>query len=409
MTGLLQRPQPLGLMPFPAGLLLLPATADPRAGEALQVLLRGDTPGTLPDAWRWVGEALDGARDMAYQSLADDATPVAAYNRFVLHGRAEDLEGALNGEHPEVRTLACLAAFTMGSTDELPALDGLNEELLAHGLLIRAAAELERGAVPQAIETLEACARAAHASSPLLAAQALGQLAEVIGEGEPARRLAALRSAAALAGGSSAPMATELRLRHAIALHEGANDQRPRLVEAVKAYQEVLRHGVTIESAPELFALVQNNMGLAYIAMPMTTASDKLRLAVAVQSFREALKVYDRERYPEQWASTTLNMANALQYLPSGHREENLVEAVNAYEALLEVRNRALDPVGYARVQANQGNALAHLGMFGPALEKLHEAHKLLHWHGEGDAAQSILDQVERINARMAESAPGAA
>lgn len=97
-----------------------------------------------------------------------------------------------------------------------------------------------------------------------------------------------------------------------------------------------------------------------------------------------------------------LNMANALQYLPSSHPQENLIEAVNGYEALLEVRNKALDPVGYARLLANQANALAHLGMFGPSIEKLTEARKLLSWHGEDDAASALLEQVERINAQMA-------
>ena len=102
-----------------------------------------------------------------------------------------------------------------------------------------------------------------------------------------------------------------------------------------------------------------------------------------------------------------LNMANALQYLPSSHPQENLIEAVNAYEELLAVRNKALDPVGHARLLANQANALAHLGMFAPAIEKLTEARKLLSWHGEDDAAAAILEQVERINAQMAEGVAG--
>lgn len=78
------------------------------------------------------------------------------------------------------------------------------------------------------------------------------------------------------------------------------------------------------------------------------------------------------------------------------------MDAVTAYEELLGVRTRALDPVGYARILANQGNALAHLGIFQPAVEKLTEAHKLLHWYDEGDAAAQILEQLEAINAQLA-------
>jgi len=42
----------------------------------------------------------------------------------------------------------------------------------------------------------------------------------------------------------------------------------------------------------------------------MTEAGDHLRTGIAVQSFREALKVYDRETSPEMWVSTQLNLAN---------------------------------------------------------------------------------------------------
>jgi tetratricopeptide (TPR) repeat protein len=136
--------------------------------------------------------------------------------------------------------------------------------------------------------------------------------------------------------------------------------------------------------------------------MPMTDAGDKLRHAVAVQSFREALKVYTPETHLEAWTSTMLNMANALQYLPSARPEEHLIQAVETYEQLLEVRNKAMDPLGYARLLANQANALAHLGMFQPAVEKFTESHKLLHWHGEAELAATILEQLERINTQLA-------
>jgi len=215
----------------------------------------------------------------------------------------------------------------------------------------------------------------------------------------------AWRDALRLAEGAELPnLVADLALGLALALHESAGAQRQRLVEAVNWYQEALHAGITIDNRPETFALIQNNLGLAYISMPMTTAGDKIRLGVAVQSFREALKVYTRDAHPDAWSSATLNLANALQYLPSAHQQDNLIEAVNAYEALLEVRNKAMDPVGYARLLANQANALAHLGMFSPAIEKLTEARKLLSWHGEDDAAAALLEQVERINLQMSAS-----
>jgi tetratricopeptide (TPR) repeat protein len=244
----------------------------------------------------------------------------------------------------------------------------------------------------------------------VLAAQLVAQLAQLqpsLPDHTVQKTLNYWRTAIALAGDTPLPhLRGDLRIGMAIALHEAAGDRRDLLVEAVKTYQDALHNGITFEDTPETFALAQNNIGLAYLTMPMTDAGDKLRHAVAVQSFREALKVYTPETHLEAWTSTMLNMANALQYLPSARPEEHLIQAVETYEQLLEVRNKAFDPLGYARLLANQANALAHLGMFQPATEKFTEAHKLLHWHGEEEMAASILEQLERINTQLVAAAP---
>jgi tetratricopeptide (TPR) repeat protein len=139
--------------------------------------------------------------------------------------------------------------------------------------------------------------------------------------------------------------------------------------------------------------------------MPTTDASDALRLAVAVQSLRAALSVYQRDTHPEEWARVQMHLANALVYLPSGHRQENIAQAVDLYEELLSVRSRALDPLGHARVLANQANALAHLGVFNDATEKLHEAHKLAQWHEDAELAAEAMALLDRITERRAELA----
>jgi tetratricopeptide (TPR) repeat protein len=139
------------------------------------------------------------------------------------------------------------------------------------------------------------------------------------------------------------------------------------------------------------------NVALAILALPTIQASDQVRLGVAVQSLRAALRVYTEETHPEQWSSGRLNLANALQYLPSGHREDNLAEAVDIYEELLAVRSPQRDPAGYARVLANQGNALAHLGILDHAQEKFEEAMLWFSRLGEGDAVAVLQEQVARV------------
>ncbi len=105
--------------------------------------------------------------------------------------------------------------------------------------------------------------------------------------------------------------------------------------------------------------------------MPMSDQGDRLRLGVAVNALRAALRIYTPQTHPAQWASTQINLANALQYLPSVHQEQNLDEAVHLYEEVLQHRDPVADPLGYASILSNQGNALGHLGVFADARERL--------------------------------------
>ncbi|MBX9855372.1 MAG: hypothetical protein K2Y26_07595 [Gemmatimonadaceae bacterium] len=412
---MLVRPQPIGIFPFPAGLLLLPEpdvrsdTDRETARQAQEALMRGSVPEVWPNAWRFFAASLAGARDEAMALLSADesthGTALVAYNRFVLAGDAGDLAAALGASAPTVRVMACCAAYVQGAVSGLPPVEemhrALDAELVAQALAVQAAWHLENHAVAEALTVLEQGVAAARVVSPILAAQLLAQRAGLEEAADTAEAL--WQEALHLAGDSPLPgLRAELLCGRALVVHQDSESRRHRLVEAVQLYQEALRAGIDRDSHPLMWARIQANLGIAYVSMPMSEAGNKLRLAVAVQAFREALTVYDREAHPDEWSSTMLNMANAMQYMPSGHQQENLMQAVEAYEELLTVRPRAMDPVGYARILANQGNALAHLGIFTPAVEKLTEAHKLLHWHGEPDAAQRLLDQLEAINVQLA-------
>ena len=134
--------------------------------------------------------------------------------------------------------------------------------------------------------------------------------------------------------------------------------------------------------------------------MPTREASDQLRTGIAVQSFRKALDVQDRDRDPDMWASVMMNLASGLQYLPSTHPADNLAEAVEIYEQVLEVRTEPRDPVAHARVLLNQANALAHLGIFKPAVEKLAKAYRLFSWHEAVDEAATAKELLDHIQTR---------
>lgn len=403
MTPLTLRPQPLGVFPLPAGFLALPPADGAEA--ALHELMRGRLPAELPPPWRFFALALEGDSDGALAALAGDPSPLARYNRLVLAGDPTEyaaLRDALTGD---LALLLTVAAYTLGLADSPPEPDDAAGELRAFALMARAAHALERGAPAEAEAELEAAIAAAAPISPLLAGQLRITLAEtrVARLGPEPMAIQHYREAIRLLAGSGLEEArAHANLSLGMLYQELARDQRGPLLEAAKCYQESLR--VFRRAAyPELFALAQNNLALAYLAMPLTEASDQLRMGIAVQALREALTVYTREAHPERWSSAQLNLANALQYLPSARPEEHLAEAVELYEALLGARDPDADPLGYGRVLANQGNALAHLGIFTHARPKLQEAARLFAAGGDHEAAATVRGLLREIELSVAE------
>jgi hydrogenase maturation protease len=189
-----------------------------------------------------------------------------------------------------------------------------------------------------------------------------------------------------------------LWMRHGFERQAAAAGDRDGLLEAIDAYRRALALGITADTDAEAYGQIQNNLGLAHLATPTRGASDALRHAIAIQAFREAARACPRDTHPGPWAMATVNLANALQYMPSGHVAENLAQAVEAYEEVLAVRPLDRDPVGHARVLVNQANALAHLGIFPPAREKAVTAADLLAAHGETDEAATARALVTTID-----------
>ena len=150
------------------------------------------------------------------------------------------------------------------------------------------------------------------------------------------------------------------------------------------------------------------NLGLAYLALPMNDEAERLRPAIAIQSLREAAGALDRRESPELWAGATLNLANALQYVRSTHVEANLWESVALYEEILPVLP-ARDQLRKARVLANEGNALAHLGAFSRAVPRLNEARAIFALTVDDDSTAAIDATLAEIaeRARAAEAANG--
>lgn len=391
MTGPdLLRPQPVGVLPLPAGGLLLPDV--PGAAELVGELALGIVPTAWPAGCEFFGAAaagdVDGALGLLDGALLDgDGDPVLRFDRFVLDPTPESYV-ALRAELEEpLLTLLEAAAFTAGLRDDAPGADGVDGELRAVVLLTAAADAVEHHGADRAIALLREAVDAARPVLPALAAQLMGTLAGFAHPDEAPQRYA--DALALLPYGHQTQVRAELLYDRGSALQSVAAGRGGMLKEAVRCYQQAL---VVFrrETHPQLFAEAQTNLALCHLATPMVEAGDRLRLGIAVQALRDALTVWTREEHPAEWASVTLNLANALQYLPSTHQQENLAEAVDHYEELLALRDPAVDPLGAARVLANQGNALAHLGIVDHAETKLVAARDLFLAGGDQASAEAV-------------------
>ncbi len=411
----LARPQPLGVLALPAGWLLLPADvlATDQGAAARDALLAGLAPDPWPAGLEFLRLAADGDVEAA-AALVDPASgPVAAYDHFVLTGEPASLAAARAGAQgdPVLAALVEVAAYCQGASDVPVDPTGLDGEVAAHALAALAAFHLEHGRAAQALAALEAGVEAARPVSPVVAAGLVGQVAALRQEASGAdadvvrlytEAVDALRGLPVVE-----PVMAELALGLATAYQELAARQgaagAPLLLEAVRTYHLALRL-LRRESQPERYAFAHSNLALAYLSMPMAEARDTLRRGVAVNSLREALRYYTRDEHPHEWAAVTLNLANALQHLPSTHPVENLVEAVGIYDDLLTVRDVTRDPQGRARVLANLGTALAHLGIHDRAAESLHEARALFEACGDDESLATVDAALAEVGAATAGS-----
>lgn len=402
MPAPLDGAMPIGVFPYPAGLLLIPGDeyAGLRAG-----LLAGHLPAAWPPELAGIAAAYAGAYDSAVPLLAARAEMTGAPEDLVnlLAVAPEQVDAAaLAAVPPRWSTYARLVQALTGTDAPLPPDDPQApvevRALVAAG---HAADAAQRGDRDAALVAIDAAIGFAEQTGVALQALMLGARAQFGGGKDGAK--ADLRVALNLLDGTDVRIGcAELHLALADLLtadwHAGSDGPEA----AIGHLQSVLQ---TVESgeAPFLWASAHAELATIYLTMPMTSASDQLRVGVAMQSLRKARSVFDPDETPRPWASVTVNLANALVYSPSTHQAENIGEAVDLYGQVLDLRDRAEDPSAYAVVLANQGNALAHLGRFDEARIRLHDARSI--FDDVGDVAKvaavrSVLDEIARTETR---------
>jgi tetratricopeptide (TPR) repeat protein len=400
MAHLSLRPQPLGIFPPPTGYLVLPPVDG--AEDVCVSLLAGRLPEHMPASLRFYALALANDQQGAWRALANDPTPEAHYNRFVLRSDPEaypHLRRQLNGD---LAALLDLVAYMGGLTDSPPAVETLRGEIAACILPAHAACALARQQYDAAIAALQRAIEEVRRISPLFAAQLLDHLATVyLNANQSSAALQALRDAATLAvGGRLFDLRAYLSLRLGMLCQDQANGQRALLLEANEWFQEALRC-CSVERTPDLYALAHYRLALTLLAIAPSGNGDQATRERAIQSLRESLRVYTCETHYDQWLNAQITLANALRISSAASPNEHLIEAVRLYDEVLAHRDQDHDPIGYGRVLANQGTALFHLGRFDCARDRLIRARSIFLSHRDYGAAALLEEALVEIDCRV--------
>ncbi|MBD2338766.1 hypothetical protein H6G64_17470 [Calothrix sp. FACHB-156] len=133
-----------------------------------------------------------------------------------------------------------------------------------------------------------------------------------------------------------------------------------KITESIAAYHEAMRV-FTSQDYPQEYAILSNNIAIAYLSMSGNSSQQSLCEGLAMQTFESALKQINLIDHPREYAMLQNNLGNALQYLQSSHPVENNLRAIAAYNEALKVRTAQDTPLEYANTIANKANALFNL------------------------------------------------
>jgi tetratricopeptide (TPR) repeat protein len=279
----------------------------------------------------------------------------------------------------------------------------------------RAAAQIE-GALTLYRKALETCP----AGEPLLRARTLARMATALRTlpGDASAPLeAALQAlddaAPVLAALGVEEESAELEMNRGLVLQALASDGRARIQDAIAAYQRAVRV-FDRHRFPKEFAILHNNLATAFLAVAPGGERSKMSEALAVSSFEEGLRGVNLIDHPVEYAMLQNNLGNALQSVTSNHALDNSLRALEAYDEALRVRTRNEMPMEYANTIANRATCLWSLPDDPQAPEAgnrenlrqaqrlLGEAHAIFAEHGESAKAASVREALAAIGAELA-------
>ena len=209
--------------------------------------------------------------------------------------------------------------------------------------------------------------------------------------------------------------AAETELNLGLVMQALVGSGEARIVDAVQCYHRALRV-FTREAFPQEYAILHNNLAIAYLSIPLSDERGKMREALAVQSFEEVLKVVTLVDHPTEYAMIQNNLGNALQYASSGHALDNNIRALAAYDEALKIRNPRDTPLEYANTISNRANVLRSLpddfensdlnrrSNLSRAQELYREALGIFERSGQSSSALVVKEALDELNEQLNET-----
>jgi len=120
----------------------------------------------------------------------------------------------------------------------------------------------------------------------------------------------------------------------------------------------IYRHAINQvrrETERELWATLQYELA---DCLARSQEQDRAQnLEEALQRYQAALEVWTQDNSPEKWAQVSHDIGSAFRFRVNGDREENLKRAIGLYELALQVRTHEASPNGWAATQICLGIA----------------------------------------------------
>ncbi len=121
------------------------------------------------------------------------------------------------------------------------------------------------------------------------------------------------------------------------------------------------------KTLPEKWAEIQNNLGNSFLQR--LQGNREKNLEDAINAYQAALQVRTQQAFRYDWAMTQSNLGVAYSERIHGEREQNLNKAIAAFKSAQKVWTRDEFPQDWATVQLNLGNTYRKTGQITEAIE----------------------------------------